>query len=101
MSLPEPYQVDEEIYSDEDFESPTPDQIKDELEVQNNEFKERVEKLVSMMKEDSDVQLRILAETYVYLAGMDQAVQTVMMSGGPGGMLKAMLFGRKKKEEDK
>ena len=65
-----------------------------ELEKQNaerEEFEDRVSRLVQMMKDDETVPLRCLAEMYVFMTDMEQAMRTMQLNGGPIKMLKAMM----------
>jgi len=58
------------------------------------EFNERVERLVGMMKDDPDVMLRVIAETYVNFAQAEMGIRGMfeaMQSQGIAGLMKGAL----------
>lgn len=102
-STPE-LQTGEETEQVSSTESP-PENVVEEIEYENaeeeiseptgpldkEEFENRVTRLMAMMKEDSTVRDRILAETYVNIASAEMGIRGVMeamQSGGIAGMMK-------------
>jgi len=57
-------------------------------------FNERVERVYSLIHEDESKRDRCLAEIYVFMCTMDQAVRKMMGMGGPIQMLTKMMGGK-------
>ena len=56
-----------------------------------DDFHVRVDRLIEMQKEDPEVQMRMLAEMYVFVTDFERMARTMALNGGPMQMLKAML----------
>lgn len=54
-------------------------------------FDERVNRLLSMMNQDSGIRDRMLCEIYIGFTDMERGMRTMMQNGGPVAMLKAMM----------
>lgn len=70
------------------------DEVAEESEIQEIElqdFEARVTNLVGMMNANPEVMHRCLAEMYVFMTDMEQAMRTMQLNGGPMKMLKALM----------
>lgn len=54
-------------------------------------FDERVNRLLTMMRDDPGVRDRMLCEIYIGFTDMERGMRTMMQNGGPVAMLKAMM----------
>lgn len=64
------------------------------IEVVPDEFETRVMRLLGMIETDPSTRDRMQVEMYLALTDMERMMRTMMESGGPIAMLKAMM-GRK------
>ena len=68
--------------------------IEDEPDLtEHDNFQAKVEHVYSIIKDDPDKQLLVMAEIHVFMATLDQAVRKMMIGGGPMAMLGKMMGG--------